>query len=214
MTQVGLLDGLTDQQTLKKLIQLGIALSAMRDLPGLLRHILYEARQLTQADAGSIYVAEGDRLKFVVSQCDRYQPEFRESVTEDNFFGTIDRTYLRIEDEDFFTDPLYRPLESSGGWITDTRDTLYDLFRNTPTDSTIIRKFLFWVRCRDRAQVADLTPAWTQFHAIQPRYERDVMVIDFSKTLLRWNAPYPNDTDTAFEVIPPTCEVARKTVGA
>ena len=52
----------------EKLIKVGIALSSTRDLNELLDLILTEARELTNADAGSIYLLEGDVLRFVSSQ--------------------------------------------------------------------------------------------------------------------------------------------------
>ena len=52
----------------EKLIKVGIALSSTRDLNKLLDLILTEARDLTNADAGSVYLLEGDTLRFVSSQ--------------------------------------------------------------------------------------------------------------------------------------------------
>ena len=52
------------------LIQIGIALSSVHDLESLLEGIVTEARRFTKADAGSLYLVEGDRLRFVVSQND------------------------------------------------------------------------------------------------------------------------------------------------
>ena len=65
---------------------------------------------------------------------------------------------FRLEDDDFLNSAeFYKPLDSSGGWIGDDRDSLFDTYRNISTDSTIVRRFLFWANCRDAAQVADLT---------------------------------------------------------
>jgi putative two-component system response regulator len=54
----------------EKLIDIGIALSAESDLYRLLNLIVKEARQLTKADGGSIYLVDGKWLKFIVSQSD------------------------------------------------------------------------------------------------------------------------------------------------
>jgi putative two-component system response regulator len=53
----------------EELLNVGIALSSIHDLEKLLNMILLEARRLTQADAGTLYLVKGDRLIFRVSQC-------------------------------------------------------------------------------------------------------------------------------------------------
>jgi len=45
---------------LKELIQIGIALTSERDLSVLLENILREARRFTRADAGTLFLREGD----------------------------------------------------------------------------------------------------------------------------------------------------------
>lgn len=54
----------------RKLTQIGIALSAERNLEKLLEMIVSEARRFTAAEAGSLYIREGDQLRFQVSQND------------------------------------------------------------------------------------------------------------------------------------------------
>ncbi len=56
-------------EELEKLLNLGIALSSVRDLEKLLDLILLETRRLAQADAGTLYLVKGDKLVFKVSQC-------------------------------------------------------------------------------------------------------------------------------------------------
>jgi len=51
------------------LLNVGIALSSIHDLQRLLDFILTEARRLTQADAGTLYLAKNNKLIFKVSQC-------------------------------------------------------------------------------------------------------------------------------------------------
>lgn len=53
---------------LDKLVKIGIALSSVRDLERLLDIIVTQARELANCDAGSLYIKEGDSLKFVVTQ--------------------------------------------------------------------------------------------------------------------------------------------------
>lgn len=55
---------------LKELIQIGIALTSERDLSALLERILLEARRFTRADAGTLFLREGDQLRFAVVQND------------------------------------------------------------------------------------------------------------------------------------------------
>ncbi len=55
---------------LEKLVRIGIALSAVRDLEKLLGIIVSQAREFANCDAGSLYIKEGDHLNFVISQND------------------------------------------------------------------------------------------------------------------------------------------------
>lgn len=55
---------------IEQLIDIGIVLSTERDLHKLLRLIVKEARGFTNADAGSLYLIDGNWLRFLVSQCD------------------------------------------------------------------------------------------------------------------------------------------------
>ncbi len=55
---------------LKRLNEIGVALSSERDLTVLLERILYEARRFTNADAGTLFLVEGDHLNFEIAQND------------------------------------------------------------------------------------------------------------------------------------------------
>jgi len=55
---------------LSELIQIGIALTSERDLALLPERILAAARRFTHAEAGTLYLRDGDRLRFVVVQND------------------------------------------------------------------------------------------------------------------------------------------------
>ncbi|MHC4781415.1 MAG: HD domain-containing phosphohydrolase [Planctomycetota bacterium] len=52
------------------LIEMGIALTSETDLDRLLERIVSEARAITNADGGSLYLREGGNLRFLVSQND------------------------------------------------------------------------------------------------------------------------------------------------
>ena len=55
---------------LKELIQIGIGLTSDRDLLSLPARILTEARRFTRAEAGTLYLRDGGRLRFTVVQND------------------------------------------------------------------------------------------------------------------------------------------------
>ena len=57
-------------QLLKQLIQIGIALTSERQLSTLLERIVSEARRFTNAEAGTLYLRDGDTLRFAASQND------------------------------------------------------------------------------------------------------------------------------------------------
>ncbi|MBE0509005.1 MAG: phosphohydrolase, partial [Marinospirillum sp.] len=60
-------------ERIRRLNAIGIALSAQRDQSQLLELILVSARELTQADAGTLYMVEPDSqsLRFVMVQNDK-----------------------------------------------------------------------------------------------------------------------------------------------
>ena len=64
---------LNDKQKINKVMKLGVELTEVKDVDVLLERILLEARRLVNADAGSIYIKEGDKLKFSYTQNDTQQ---------------------------------------------------------------------------------------------------------------------------------------------
>jgi HD-GYP domain-containing protein (c-di-GMP phosphodiesterase class II) len=64
---------LTEQEKLDSLTRLGIELSQINDLDILMERVLTRARQFANADAGSIYIRQDDRLHFAYSQNDTLQ---------------------------------------------------------------------------------------------------------------------------------------------
>jgi len=60
-------------ERLKELIRLEGEFNKIQDLDLLLERILLEARRVTNADAGSLYLVEGDHLRFAYSQNDTAQ---------------------------------------------------------------------------------------------------------------------------------------------
>ncbi|MFQ3620160.1 MAG: HD domain-containing phosphohydrolase [Spirochaetales bacterium] len=63
----------TDPEKLKQIIELDTELHKIHDLDILLERILYEARKVVNADAGSIYIKEGDHLVIQYAQNDTIQ---------------------------------------------------------------------------------------------------------------------------------------------
>lgn len=59
---------LSDYQKLQSLTKLGIELNQVQDLDILMEHILSKAREFVNADAGSIYIKEGEELQFSYTQ--------------------------------------------------------------------------------------------------------------------------------------------------
>ena len=55
-------------QLLKQLIHIGIALTSERELATLLERIVTEARHFTNAEAGSLYLRDGDTLRLAAAQ--------------------------------------------------------------------------------------------------------------------------------------------------
>src|SRR2546426_9095437 len=65
-------------QAFKDLVQIGITLTSEHDLDILLERILIEARRFTRAEAGTLFLREGDHLRFAVVQNDRLARELGE----------------------------------------------------------------------------------------------------------------------------------------
>ena len=64
---------LNDQQKLQQLVELGTEIVQIQDIDELLEKILSAARKLTNADAGTIYIKDGEGLKFSHTQNDTLQ---------------------------------------------------------------------------------------------------------------------------------------------
>jgi len=65
-------------QAFRELVQIGITLTSEQDLGTLLERILTEARRFTRAEAGTLFLREGDLLRFAVVQNDRLAKELGE----------------------------------------------------------------------------------------------------------------------------------------
>ena len=103
------------QSQLEAVTQVGIALSAERDLNSLLNAILTRARELTRADAGSLYLVERDardKLRFVLAQNDSIEVPFVEmllDVDSPTIAGYTVRSRTMIEVADLYALPADAP---------------------------------------------------------------------------------------------------------
>ena len=64
---------LTEKQKLTLVMRLGVELTEIKDVDVLMERILHEARGLVNADAGSIYIKENEKLKFSYTQNETQQ---------------------------------------------------------------------------------------------------------------------------------------------
>jgi len=105
---------------IEELIATGRALSSERDTRKLLGLILKKCRQVTGADAGSVYVLEGEgtpaekKLHFMLSQNDSLQIDFQEltvDVDEESIVGkaVLEARPINVEDLDALDQPGRNP---------------------------------------------------------------------------------------------------------
>ncbi len=82
---------LSEKEKLAALTELGTALNRVQDLDILLEKVLSEARRFVAADAGSIYLREGDRLRFICTQNETLQAALRpgEKLIYTSFHVTV-----------------------------------------------------------------------------------------------------------------------------
>jgi len=71
---------LTESQKIDVLVELSVELNQIKDLDILMEHILSRARLFANADAGSIYLRDKDRLIFSHTQNDTLQKKLSEGV--------------------------------------------------------------------------------------------------------------------------------------
>ena len=64
-----------EQSVIHSLLDVGAVLYECRDQREVIETILFQARTLTNAEAGSVYLVRGDRLQFLAVQNDRVGPE-------------------------------------------------------------------------------------------------------------------------------------------
>lgn len=118
-------------------------------------------------------------------------------------YGVRD-TLLDVDNPDFAQDPVFGHIAVASGtpdhpWTFDTSVVLYDLLANSPADTTRIFNFVFWLRARDAddASVYDPTPALVTMRVVDPQFERDVLVVEWTNSADE-NGPRKLDSVAAF----------------
>ena len=106
------------EDRLKRLNEIGMALSAERNLTALLERILQEARGFTHADAGTLYLVEDDHLNFEIAQNDTLRSFAGGShgkadvppvpLTRESASGYAAMTGETLNIEDVYADQQYR----------------------------------------------------------------------------------------------------------
>jgi HD-GYP domain-containing protein (c-di-GMP phosphodiesterase class II) len=103
----------TSLRRLKELNNIGVALSTERDLLKLGDLILRKSREITAADAGSLYLVEGEeesgkRLRFKITQNDSMKMDYEESViplTKESIAGYVASTGETLNIPDVYDIP-------------------------------------------------------------------------------------------------------------
>ncbi len=108
------------------------------------------------------------------------------------FLGTKER-FLNVADTAFALNPEFNKVEDSScvddpdnpgvctPWTFRTSDTLYNVFKDDVSDTTIQKRFIFWIRSRDDALVPDPTPDFDTLSVIDPKFERDIFIFDMTQ---------------------------------
>ncbi|HKK21138.1 MAG TPA: hypothetical protein VJ983_06675 [candidate division Zixibacteria bacterium] len=123
---------------------------------------------------------------------------FDSTTANTNYY--VRDTILNVNDTLFTNRLVEASTNGVDSWTMDTGDTLYNIYKNHQSDTTLTLRFVFWVRSRDDALVADLTPEFKQALVIDPRYEREVLVVDFDQKFPQniYNSFVSFDTAKAF----------------
>ncbi len=99
------------EEQIRKLNAIGIALSQERDLNKLLEGIVRQARHFTHADAGSLYIREGNRLNFTVAQTASLQKRDGETQPFKSFYLPLSKQsiagYVALTGELLNIDDVY-----------------------------------------------------------------------------------------------------------
>jgi hypothetical protein len=134
-----------------------------------------------------------DTNRVPVLQVDRVHGSWQEIIFLDTMTDTIPprlRTFLPIPNS------MLRTVDSSGmdsastftyrdwtpEWTTETEQVLYNVFYNSTFnhDTTSQYNFLLWCRSRDDSRVMDAIPDFQWISVIDPKFERDIIMLDMT----------------------------------
>ena len=115
---------LSEKEKLDRLLLLGIELNQVNDLDILMERILTEARVFVNADAGSIYIRDGNFLDFTYSQNDSQQKRlnkgekliystFRMEINEKSIAGYVAATGQPLNIPDAYQIEVTKPYQFS-----------------------------------------------------------------------------------------------------
>lgn len=108
-----------------------------------------------------------------------------DTLVSANIYGRID-TLLDVENNDFISSVFNRvSISSSDGSDSCTyltADSMFNVFYQYPSDTTVEANFIFWVRTRDPLDpnLFDQTPAFVKLAVIDAKHENDIVVINWS----------------------------------
>ena len=120
------------------------------------------------------------------------------STTPTDAFGGLE-DFFDIENTSFTSELIFNSVvfQSSnsidgGTWVEKTADTMFNVFASyrdsisqfPARDTTVEMNFVFWIRCRDDAQVPDIVPAFKAVRVLNPRYEREILIVDATEHLI------------------------------
>jgi len=116
------------EREMEELNQIGVALSAERDITRLLNLILLKCREVTTADAGSLYLVESageneQRLRFKLTQNDSRQfpfTEFTMPITETSMAGHVALHGEALAIDDAYEIPAERLYRFNPKWDQDS----------------------------------------------------------------------------------------------
>jgi hypothetical protein len=161
------------------------------------RAFVQDAKWDTLEFCDTAYYPEG-----VYVECDTL---IVDTCTVANLYGHLD-TIFNVNDPEFDTNSAYNIIADSSkngitGWVTNLRDSIYDVFRSRPSPNTQQGRFLFWIRGRDDAKGPDVAPAFVSFLVVSPKYEHTLLVADaqisyeinprvLSRAKLYWDSVY------------------------
>ena len=121
-----------ENEKLKKVLQLGTELNTVQDVDILLERILLEARKFVNADAGTIYLKEGDNLVFAHAQNDTKQKKlpYGKKLIYNSFKVPVNKQsiagYVAATGETLFIDDVYKLGNSSSYHFDSTFDKKSD----------------------------------------------------------------------------------------